>query len=137
MTAAARLGRNLLLRDGTGTAATVVAAMRNTKFTIAGQSVDVTDKDSPGQYRELLAGAGVSSVSVSASGLLHGNTQGHVFANRALSRSISNYRLEFDNGDTLEGPFQIVSFEATGQYQGEQTYDLTLESAGSMTLGTV
>ncbi len=137
MSTAARLGRNLLLRDGTSTSATLVAAMRNTRFSISGQTVDVTDKDSPAQCRELLSGAGIASVSITASGLLHGSTQGHVFAQRALNRSVNSYRLEFDNGDTLEGPFQIVSFEAVGNYQGEQTYELALDSAGSMSLGTV
>jgi len=119
MTSAAKLGRNLLLKDGTGGGAMLIAAMRNTRFTIAGQSVDVTDKDSPGQFRELLAGAGITSLSVGASGLLHGAAQSTTLATRALTRSVNNYRIEFDNADTLEGPFQIVSFEVAGQYQGE------------------
>lgn len=137
MTAAAKLGRNLLVRDGSGGGATVIAAMRETGFTINGAMVDVTDKDSAGQYRELLAGAGVVHVSVSAKGILSGQAQSHTLAGRALARALNTYRIEFDDGDSLEGPFQIVSFEASGRYDGEQVYALTLESGGALTLTTV
>lgn len=136
MTQSARTGRSLLLADGTGVGATTIAAMRTTSFTIQGAAVDVTDKSSTGQYRELLAGAGVVSVTVSAKGLLSGSTQSQTLVSRALARSVDSYRLTFDNGDVLEGPFQLVHFEAAGDYNGEQTYQLTLESGGNLTLTT-
>jgi TP901-1 family phage major tail protein len=137
MTTAARLGRNLLLRDGGTGGSPVIAAMRTTKFTIAGEKIDVTDKDSVGQYRELLAAAGIVSVSISATGLLHGNTQSTTLANRTIARSLDTYRLEFDNGDNLVGSFQLVNFEVAGDYNNEQTYAITLESGGSLTFTTV
>ncbi len=133
MTSNAKSGRLFLLRDGSGGSAPVIAALRSTSFTISGDSVDVTDKDSPSQFRELLSGAGVVSVSISASGLLHGNSQTHTLITRTLNRSGNVYRLEFDNGDVLEGSFQIVNFEASGQYDKEQTYNISLESAGAIT----
>lgn len=132
-TSPARTGRTLLLRDGALGSSTVIAAMRTTGFKIAGQTVDVTDKDSPSQHRELLAGAGVSSVTVSAAGLLTGVTQTQTLVTRTLTRSVDTYRIEFDNGDSIVGPFQLVQFEATGEYNKEQTYALTLESAGELT----
>ena len=33
---------------------------------------------------------------------------------------------------TVEGPFQIVSFELTGRHDGEVAFDLALESAGAL-----
>jgi TP901-1 family phage major tail protein len=136
MTQSARTGRSLLIADGTGTGATTIAAMRTTSFTIQGAAVDVTDKSSPGQFRELLGSAGVVSVALSAKGLLSGATQTQSLVSRALNRSVDNYRITFDNGDTLEGPFQIVQFEAAGDYNGEQTYQLSFESGGSLAYGT-
>jgi predicted secreted protein len=50
-----------------------------------------------------------------------------------MTRSIDNYRIEFDNGDVLTGLFQLVNFEVTGEYNREQTYALTLESAAEIT----
>ena len=128
----AKSGRTLLIRDGSLSSSAIIAAMRTTGFRIDGQTVDVTDKDSPGQHRELLAGAGVSSLSVSAGGLLTGSAQTHALVTRVLSRSVDTYRLEFDNGDAIVGPFQLTRFEATGDYNREQTYALTLESAGEL-----
>lgn len=136
MTASARTGRTLLLYDGLAST-TLIAAMRSTSFTIQGGSVDVTDKSSSGQYRELLAGAGMVSVTVSAKGLLSGSTQTQTLVGRAIARSVDNYRIVFDNGDILEGGFQLVQFEASGDYNGEQTYQLTLESGGALTFTTV
>jgi TP901-1 family phage major tail protein len=132
MTASARTGRSLLLYDGLASD-TLIAAMRTTSFTIQGAAVDVTDKSSNGQYRELLAGAGTVSVSVSAKGLLSGTAQTQTLVSRAIARSVDNYRLVFDNGDILEGAFQLVQFEASGDYNGEQTYQLSLESGGALT----
>lgn len=129
----ARTGRTLLLRDGGLSSSTIIAAMRTTSFRIEGQSVDVTDKDSPSQHRELLAGAGVSSVTISAAGLLTGSTQTQTLVTRALTRTTDTYRLEFDNGDVITGAFQLTRFEAAGDYNREQTYALTLESAGELT----
>lgn len=129
----ARTGRTLLLKDGLLVSSTAIAAMRTTSFRIQGDSVDVTDKESPNQHRELLAGAGVTAVSISAAGLLTGNAQTQTLVTRALTRSVDNYRLEFDNGDVLTGAFQLVNFEVVGEYNREQTYALTLESAGELT----
>lgn len=137
MTQNARTGRTLLIADGAGGGATVIAAMRSTNFTIQGKAVDVTDKSSASQYRELLAGAGVVSVTVGAKGLLSGSTQTQTLVTRTISRSVDSYRITFDNGDVLEGPFQLVQFEATGDYNNEQTYQLSFESAGALTFTTV
>src|SRR5262245_10991004 len=121
MTNQARTGRTLLVYDGIGTGGPVIAAPLQTSCTIQGASVDGTDKSSTGQYRELLAGAGVVSVSISAKGLMSGAVQTQTLISRTIARSIDNYTLAFDNGDTLSGGFQIVQFEAAGNYNDEQT----------------
>lgn len=133
MSTAARTGRTLLLRDGLLSNSTAIAAMRTTSFRLSGDTVDVTDKDSPSQHRELLAAAGSASLSISAAGLLTGNTQTQTLVTRTLARTADDYRIEFDNGDVITGKFQLVNFEATGDYNREQTYALTLESAGQLT----
>ena len=133
MTTAARLGRNLLIKDGLLVGSATIAAMRETSFTINGASVDVTDKDSVNQYRELLAGAGTVSVRLTARGLLHGNAQAQTLVSRAIARSLDDYRLEFDNGDNITGKFQLTSFDASGAFDGEQVYSLTFESGGALT----
>jgi TP901-1 family phage major tail protein len=126
-------GRTLLLKLGTGGSAVTVAAMRSTRFAVNGETVEVTNKESNG-LRTLLDGAGTAKLSISASGLLSGSAQATDFITRTLSRTLDSYRLEFDNGDVIEGSFQCTSFEATGDYNGEQTYSLQLESSGTLTV---
>jgi TP901-1 family phage major tail protein len=127
---AADIGRNFKLEMGTGTSGTaLVAAMRTTSFTVNGETVDITNKDSGG-FRELLGTAGVSSVSVSAEGVLTGSTTSNGFYGRARAKSIDAYTLKFDAG-TITGLFQTVSFGGAGAHNGEQTYSLTLESSGT------
>ena len=129
-------GRSLLLKIGSGGSAVTVAAMRSTKFAVNGETVDATSKDSAGM-RTLLADGGVAKLSVSATGLLSGSAQATDFINRTLTRSLDAYRIEFDNGDVIEGSFQLTSFEVSGDYNGEQTYSLSLESSGSLTVAAV
>ena len=130
---AASKGSSFLLKVGTGGSPVTVASMRSTSFSVGGETVDATTKDSNGM-RELLAAAGVASYSVSASGVLAANAQATDFIGKVVARSIDPYTLIFDNGDKLEGNFQCTKFDASGDYNGEQTYSLTLESSGAITL---
>lgn len=131
---AASSGRNFKLYDGTGGGKTLIAAMRQTSFTMNGETVDVTTKDSTNQARELLAGGGITSMSISASGLLTANAQATTMLGRVKARSLDAYTLEFDNGDTITGSFQMTSFGGAGAYNDAQTYEMSLESSGDFTL---
>ena len=131
---AAQTGRSLLLKFGTGTAATTAASCRTTGFTIAGEAVDVTNKDSTGQFRELLAAAGIASMQIQVAGLLAGGTQDLDFANRAGSRTLDLYTLAFDSANTVVGSFQVTSFGVSGGYNDAQEFTATLESSGAWTL---
>ncbi len=131
MTAASQ-GRTMVLRDGTGVGAPVIGALRQTGFQAAGAAVEVTDRGSAGQYRELLPGAGIARVRIEAAGLLQGASQSGVLMARVLARSVNSYRLDYNNGDVLSGSFQLTSFAVRGDVGGEQSYQLTLESAGAL-----
>ena len=129
---AAQVGRNFLLKVGVGGSPVTVAGMRTTSLSVNGDTVDTTNKDSNG-VRELLAGAGVSSMSISASGILSASAQATTFITAVLARTIDAYTLLFDNDDKIEGNWQCVSFDASGEYNGEQTYSLQLQSSGTLT----
>lgn len=130
---AAQKGRDFVLKVGTATAGTTVAGMRTTSLTVNGEIVDVTNKDSAGA-RQLLAGAGVSSMSISAAGILSGSAQATTLLGYALDRSANAFGLVFDNGDTIDGNFQVTQFQAGGEYNKEQTFSVTLESSGTLTV---
>ena len=130
----AQNGAAFLLKIGDGgspPAYETVAGLRTTQMTINGDSVVVTHKDSGG-WRELLSGAGTRSVSVSASGIfLDSTAEGRVQAN-ALTGTLDAYELSFEDGAKMRGSFLVQRLDYAGDFNGERTYSLQLESSGAV-----
>jgi TP901-1 family phage major tail protein len=66
---AAQKGKDLLLKVDNGGAFTTVAGLRTKRLAFNSETVDVTDADSTGRWRELLSGSGVQRASLSGSGI--------------------------------------------------------------------
>jgi len=129
---AAEKGSAFLLKIGNGAAPpvyTTVAGMRTTQMSVNGEAVNVTHKESGG-WRELLSGAGVRSVSVSASGIFTGSAAEGRLKSNALSGTIDDYELSFESGERMRGRFLLTRLDYSGDYNGERSYALNLESSG-------
>ncbi len=131
---AAEKGSAFLLKVSNGgspiTYATI-AGLRTTQLSINGEAVAITSKDS-GAWRELLSGAGVRSVSVSAAGVFTGSAAELRIKANALAGVIDDYRLSFESGETLTGRFLVTRLYYAGDYNGERSYTLNLESSGAV-----
>ena len=129
---AAERGSAFLLKVGDGASPPVfatVAGMRTTQMSVNGEAVNVTSKDSGG-WRDLLSGAGVRSVSVSAGGIFTGSAaEARVRAN-ALGGLTADYELSFESGERLHGRFVVTRLDYAGDYNGERSYTMSLESSG-------
>jgi TP901-1 family phage major tail protein len=108
-----------------------VAGLRATQLSVNGEAVNVTSKDSGG-WRELLSGAGLRSVSVSASGIFTGSAAELRVKANALSGLVDAYELSFESGERLRGRFLVTRLDYAGDYNGERTYALSLESSGAV-----
>ncbi|HMC90963.1 MAG TPA: phage tail protein [Allosphingosinicella sp.] len=106
-----------------------VAGLRATQLSVNGEAVNVTSKDSGG-WRELLSGAGLRSVSVSASGIFTGSAAELRVKANALAGLVDAYELSFESGERLRGRFLVTRLDYAGDYNGERTYALSLESSG-------
>jgi TP901-1 family phage major tail protein len=127
-------GSAFLLKVGDGgvpVSYATVAGMRTTQLSVAGEAVNVTSKDSGG-WRELLSGAGVRSVSVSAAGLFTGSAAEIRIRNHALSGTLDDYELSFESGERMRGRFLVTRLDYAGDYNGERSYTLSLESSGAV-----
>ncbi|GGC38093.1 phage major tail protein, TP901-1 family [Novosphingobium marinum] len=122
----------LKISDGAETPAfETVAGLRTTQMSITGDTVVVTSKDSGG-WRELLSGAGVRSVSVSAAGIFLGSAaEGRIRAN-AMAGILDDYELSFEDGEKLRGRFLIQRLDYAGDFNGERNYTVQLESSGEV-----
>lgn len=130
----AQKGSAFLLKISNGaTPATyqTVAGLRTTQMSVTGDAVVVTSKDSGG-WRELLSGAGVRSVSVSAAGIFLGSAaEAQVRAN-AMAGTLADYELSFEDGERLRGKFLVQRLDYAGDFNGERNYTLQLESSGEV-----
>ncbi|MCW6532298.1 MULTISPECIES: phage tail tube protein [Sphingomonas] len=124
-------GSAFLLKIGGESGWQTVAGMRTTQLSVNGDAVAITHKGSGG-WRELLSGAGVRSVSVSAAGVFTGSAaEARVKAN-ALAGTLDDYRLTFEGGETMTGRFLVVRLDYAGDFNGERSYSLGLESSGAV-----
>ena len=130
----AQKGSAFLLKAGDGATPPVyrtVAGLRTTQMSINGDTVVVTHKESGG-WRELLSGAGVRSVSVSASGIFLGSAAEAQIRANALAGLVDAYELSFEDGEKLRGRFLVQRLDYAGDFNGERNYAIVLESSGAV-----
>ncbi|MDE8650809.1 phage major tail protein, TP901-1 family [Novosphingobium album (ex Liu et al. 2023)] len=130
----AQKGSAFLLKisdGGTPAAYQTVAGLRTTQMSVTGDAVVITNKASGG-WRELLSGAGVRAVSVSAAGIFLGSAaEAQVRAN-AMAGTIDDYELSFEDGAKLRGRFLVQRLDYAGDFNGERNYTMQLESSGEV-----
>lgn len=132
---AAQKGALMLIKVGNGGGPetfTTVGGLRTTRMVLNNQLVDTTNKDSGG-WRNLLAGAGIRSITLSGSGIFTDLASEETVRGYAFANSINNYEFYFGGNDKISGAFQITSYERAGNFDGEETYAITFESAGTIT----
>lgn len=108
-----------------------VAGLRTTQMTIASEQVLVTNKGSGG-WRDLLPSGGVRSVSISGAGVFTGSAAEMALKTRALTGALDRFEVSFEGGERLRGSFQISRLDYSGDFNGERTYTLALESSGAV-----
>jgi TP901-1 family phage major tail protein len=130
----AQKGSAFLLKISDGAAVpayNTVAGLRTTQLSINGEMVVVTSKDSGG-WRDLLSGAGTRSVSVSAAGIFLGSAAETQVRGAALAGTLADYELSFEGGERMRGKFLVQRLDYAGDFNGERSYTLTLESSGTV-----
>lgn len=133
---AAQAGKDMLLKisDGAGGFVTV-AGLRARTIALNARTVDATDADSAGRWRELLAGAGVKSAAVSGTGVFRDAASDALIREAFFAQAAETWRLIVPDFGTLEGPFLVAALEYAGEHEGEASFALSLASAGEVTFG--
>jgi len=136
---AAQKGASLLLKVGNGGSPetfTTIGGLRSTSITLNDEAVDVTNKDSSGN-RELLADAGIHSMSITGSGVFTDAASETTLKGTMNASSFTNFQLIIPDFGTYTGAFMCASLEYAGEFNGEVTYSVSLESSGAITFATV
>ena len=135
----AQKGKDLLLKldfDQNGTFETV-AGMRSRRIAFNAESVDVTNADSVGRWRELLAGAGVRRAGVSGSGIFKDAGSDASVRELFFEGAIRTWQIVVPDFGTISGPFQVTGLEYAGEHDGEVSYEIALESAGALSFAAL
>lgn len=132
---AVQSGKDLLVKidmTGDGTFETV-AGLRATRLSFNAETVDVTSLESEGGWRELLAGAGVKSATISGSGVFRDAGTDARARQIFFDGEVPAYQVIIPDFGTVQGRFQLSALEYAGSHNGEATYEMTMVSAGLLT----
>lgn len=132
--AAKNPGRNVLLKVLINGVYTTAAAVRTKGLSKNGELVDITTQDSPGLWRELLAGGGVRSMSISVEGVHDPVATSAVIEGFAFSDAVVSCQLVRPGVNTIQGLFQFQNYSVDAPYNGAVTFSMQLESAGEITI---
>ncbi|MDB5592162.1 phage major tail protein, TP901-1 family [Enterovirga sp.] len=129
----AQKGKDLLIKlsDGAGGFDTV-AGLRTRQLSFNAETVDVTNADSAGRWRELLAGAGMRRAALVGSGVFKDAGSDARMRSVFFDGAIESLQVVIPDFGRVEGLFQITSLEYRGDHAGEVTFEMTLESAGAL-----
>lgn len=132
---AAQSGKDMLVKlDQTGSGSFLtVAGLRTRSLSFNAASVDITDAESAGQWRELLAGGGIKRASVSGTGVFKDQSSDAQIRGLFFDGTIRDWQLILPDFGTVQGPFQITTLEFSGDHTGEVTFNIALELAGELT----
>jgi TP901-1 family phage major tail protein len=131
---AAQSGRDMLLKlDQTGSGSFLtVAGLRTRSLSFNAAAIDVTDAESAGRWRELLAGGGIKRAAVAGAGIFKDQASDAEIRSLFFAGTIREWQLILPDFGTVEGPFQIVGLEFAADHAGEVTFEIALESAGEL-----
>ncbi len=136
---AAQKGKDLLLKvddDGAGNFITV-AGLRARSLSFNAATVDITHTESAGQWRELLAGAGIKNARITGSGVFKDAASDEKARQLFFDGTIRDWQVIIPDFGTVSGAFQITALEFAGQHDNEVSFELGLESAGALSFVAV
>ncbi len=128
-------GRDVLIKigdNGSPESFAAIAGIRAKTISLNARSVDGTSGESPEAWRELIAGAGVKSASVSGAGVFKDAASDAALQGAFFAQAVRNYQLVIPDFGVIEGPFLIESLDYSGDHDGEAAFAVTLASAGAL-----
>ena len=135
---AAQSGKDLLLKIETDPDTFLtVAGLRARTVSLNARAVDVTDTDSAGRWRELLAGAGVRTAAIAGQGIFRDAASDARIREAFFAQSTDRWQVIVPDFGRLEGRFVVSALEYAGEHDGEASFALSLASAGELTFEAI
>ncbi|KAB0679947.1 phage major tail protein, TP901-1 family [Aureimonas leprariae] len=135
----AQKGKDLLLKldAAGGTNFQTVAGLRTKRIAFNAETVEITDSESAGRWRELLGGAGVQRASISGAGIFKDLASDAAVRQLFFDAKVAPFEVTVPDFGRITGPFQVAALEYSGEFNGEVTFEMTLESAGALAFAAI
>ena len=128
-------GRDLALhiRNGHGPPALVpLLGILTRRFHFEARATEVTQPDSAGGWRELVAGAGVRGLTVTAAGVLRNGEADRLIRDAFADQRLCPWQVTAPGLGDFAGDFLISQMIYLGTQDGEAQWEMTLLSAGPL-----
>jgi TP901-1 family phage major tail protein len=129
------MGRDVLIKIGDGgdpETFAAIAGIRAKTISLNARAIDGTSDESPDAWRELIAGAGVKSASVSGAGVFKDAASDAVLQGAFFAQAVRNFQLAIPDFGVIDDPFLVESLDYSGDHDGEAAFAVTLASAGAL-----
>lgn len=129
----AQRGRDMLikLRDGNGVYITI-AGLRSKTLRLGAKVIDITHSESADAWQELLPGAGIKSAEISGAGVFRNDAAAAHIRSAFFQQSAADLKIIIPGFGEITGPFLITGLIYGGQYDGEASYEITVQAAGAL-----
>lgn len=111
-----------------------IGGLRTSTASLSADAVEISNHGS-NQWKELKAGAGMRSMSISGAGVYNNSTNYRSMETSMLANALVSLAfLDLDGGRIYSASFKINSLEASGEYDGEASFSMSADSSGSVSV---
>ena len=110
-----------------------VAGLRSRNIQLNQETVDITNADSANNYRELLAGVGVRSLTISGDGVFTDSVGENEIKDAWLENEFRDAEFTVPGLGVFTCSVQVTQLQYSGDFNKEVTASVTFESAGAIT----
>ncbi len=128
----AQLGRNILLKLHGQNGYETVAGLRTRTLDFNLTPINITDSASVGHWQELLSGGGVRTLHVAGEGVFKNIQADETVRSNFFAATVASWQVILPDFGTLQGGFLLTELTYAGDYQGEVTWRIALNSASQI-----
>lgn len=111
----------------------LLAPIQSLQMEVENSLIDTQNLQTTG-WRAQLDQAGRQRITLQLEGLFSDSTAEETLRLQAFHNHTTNFRLDFGNGDSLNGPFQVARYERRGiRSEGAEGFRLRLVNNGAVT----
>ena len=135
----AQAGKDVLIEiNTTGGTYVPLGGLKSRSISLNSQSIDITNSDSTGLWREFLGTSGIRSLDISGAGtFLDTAAMNKIVTNMMSTVATHLFRVTVTGLGTFSGSFTFDNLTFTGAHDGAVEYDVSIKSGGAVAFAAI